>query len=94
MIIYQDRLGTNVQKTQKGRLSSVFRPHGNISASWACAANTASATGVSYNVSVPVGVSAKQPFWHDFLVQTECFAKTGSGQTWEKWTKRQTGFCR
>jgi hypothetical protein len=59
MIIYQDRLGTNVQKTQKGRLSSVFRPHGNISASWACAANTASATGVSYNVSVPVGVSAK-----------------------------------
>ena len=69
MIIYQDRLGTNVQKTQKGRLSSVFRPHGNISASWACAANTASATGVSYNVSVPVGVSAKNSlfgtiFWY------------------------------
>eukprot|EP01046_Picozoa_sp_COSAG06_P022858 COSAG06_NODE_1792_length_8393_cov_4.896552_9_plen_73_part_00 len=72
----------------------MFRPHGNISASWACAANTASATGVSYNVSVPVGVSAKNSLFGTIFCTNRMFAKTGSGQTWEKWTKRQTGFCR
>jgi hypothetical protein len=34
------------------------RPHGEISASWECNDDTAAATGVVYNISVPVGVPA------------------------------------
>ena len=37
---------------------TLLRPHGEISASWACDSDTAVAKGVAYNVSVPIGVAA------------------------------------
>ena len=37
---------------------TLLRPHGEISASWACDSDTAVAKGIAYNVSVPIGVAA------------------------------------